>query len=159
MRTTTEELEKARAQIRGLEEEVTRAKEYATIMANMGQNTSTDMELVTAANVQSATPEPAQAVKTALETGTEQAQEIVALRDELASQEAFREKEREPKKTAEEERQRVEENLRKSQENNDRLKEERRTRRRFGGWQKQRMNGQKNNFCNKRPGRTGCGHR
>ena len=35
---TTKELEKARAQIRGLEEELTRSREYTTIMANMGQN-------------------------------------------------------------------------------------------------------------------------
>ena len=49
--TTTEELEKARAQIRGLEEKMTRTKEYAAIMANMGQNTSTNTEPVAAANV------------------------------------------------------------------------------------------------------------
>ena len=49
LRTTTEESEKARAQIRGLEEEMTKAKEYAAIMSNMGQNTSIDTELVLSA--------------------------------------------------------------------------------------------------------------
>ena len=75
MRTTTEELEKARAQIRGLEEEVTRAKEYAAIMANMGQNTSIDIEPVVSANVQNtpSEPEAAPVVNIASGTGTEQA--------------------------------------------------------------------------------------
>ena len=36
MRTTTEELEKVRAQMRGMEEELTKAKEYAASMATMG---------------------------------------------------------------------------------------------------------------------------
>ena len=74
-----------------------RAREYEVIMANMDQNASTDTEPVAVANVQSATPEPkpAQAVNIALETGTEQAQEIVALREELVAQEALRKKERE----------------------------------------------------------------
>ena len=92
MRTTTDELEKARARIRGLEEEVTRAKEYAAIMANMGQNTSIDTEPVLSANVQNATSElePAPVVIIALETHTKQAQELVALRDELAAREVLR---------------------------------------------------------------------
>ena len=96
-------------------------------MANMGQNTSIDTEPVLSANVPNATPEPAPApaVNTALETGTEQAKEIVALKDELAAQEAIRKKEREQKKIAEEDCRRVEKNLQKSQANNDRLKEER----------------------------------
>ena len=51
LRTKTEELEKARAQIGGLEEVLTKAKEYVAIMANMGQNTSTNTEPVAAANV------------------------------------------------------------------------------------------------------------
>ena len=112
MRTTTEELEKARAQIRGLEEEVTRAKEYAAIMANMGQNTSIDREPLVSANVQNAPSEPeaAPTVNTALGTDTEQAHEIVTLKDELAAQEALREKEREQKKLVEEERRTIEEN-------------------------------------------------
>ena len=75
MRTTTEELEKAISQIRGMEEEVTRAKEYAAIMANMGQNTSIDTEPVVLANIQNAPPklEAMSAVKSASVTGTEQA--------------------------------------------------------------------------------------
>ena len=51
MRTTTDKLEKARPQIRGLEEGVARAKEYAAIMANMGQNTSIDTEPMVSANI------------------------------------------------------------------------------------------------------------
>ena len=42
MRTTTEVLEKVRAQMRGMEEELTKAKEYTAIMASMGQQTSVD---------------------------------------------------------------------------------------------------------------------
>ena len=55
LHTTTEELEKERSQIRGLEEELTRAKAYVAIMANMVQNTSIDTEPVASANVQNAT--------------------------------------------------------------------------------------------------------
>ena len=51
------------------------------------------------------------AVNTASVTGTEQAQEIVTLRDELDAQEALREKEREQKKTTVKEQRRIEENL------------------------------------------------
>ena len=87
MRTTTEELEKLRAQMRGMEEELTRAKEYATNMARMGQHTSIDTELVMSANRQKETPEPepVEAVNATLKTGTEPAQELRALREELAS--------------------------------------------------------------------------
>ena len=110
LRTKTEELEKARAQIWGLEEVLTKAKEYTAIMANMGQNTSIDTESVATVDVQNANPEPhlepapapAPAAAT-LETVTEQAQELVALREELAAQELLRGKEREQKKIAEEE--------------------------------------------------------
>ena len=38
MRTTTKELQKVRAQMRGMEEELTRAKDYAANMATMGQH-------------------------------------------------------------------------------------------------------------------------
>ena len=100
-----------------LEEEVARAKEYAAIK-------SIDTEPVVSANVQNATPEPEPAPALAPTVSTEQAQELVALRGELAAQEVLRRNEREQKKTVEEQR-RMEENLRKSQANNDRLKEER----------------------------------
>ena len=50
-----------------------------------------------------ATPEPEPAVEEALKTGTEFAQELRALREELAAQEELREKEREHRKLAEEE--------------------------------------------------------
>ena len=85
LRATTEELEKAKAQIRGPKEELTRAKEYMAIMANIGQNTSVDTEPVVSANIHNAIPEPAPAVTIALKAGTEKAQELVALRDELAT--------------------------------------------------------------------------
>ena len=93
-----EELEKVRAWMRGLEEELTKAKEYAAIMANMDQNTRMDTKLVAEADVPNANPEPQPEPEPAtatLETGTEQAQELVALREELAAQEALRGKERE----------------------------------------------------------------
>ena len=51
MLATTEELEKAKAQIQSLEEELTRVKEYTDIMANMGQNTSIDTETVASATI------------------------------------------------------------------------------------------------------------
>ena len=71
------------------------AKEYETIMANMGQNTSIDTEPVVSVDIQNAPPEAeaAPAVNTVSVIGTEQAQEIVTLRDELVAQEALREKE------------------------------------------------------------------
>ena len=112
LRMTTEELEKVRAHMWGLEEELTKAREYAAIMTNMGQNTSIDREPLVSANVQNAPSEPeaAPTVNTALGTDTEQAHEIVTLKDELAAQEALREKEREQKKLVEEERRTIEEN-------------------------------------------------
>ena len=127
MRTTTKELQKVRAQMRGMEEELTRAKEYVASMASMGQHTSVDTESVVSASRQKPTSEPEseQAVEAALKTGTEYTQELRALKQELAAQEALRGKDKEQKKLAEEERRRVQENLRKSQANNDRLKEER----------------------------------
>ena len=64
-------------------------------------------------------------VEEALQTGTESAKVIKTLREELAAQDALREKEREQRKLAENERRRMEEGLRKSHANNDRLKEER----------------------------------
>mgnify|MGYP000400283272 FL=1 len=88
MRTTTEELEKVRAQMRGMEEELTKAKEYAANMANMGQQTSIDTE----PRKQKATPEPElePAMDTTSKTGTESTQELRTLREELAAQEALR---------------------------------------------------------------------
>ena len=88
LRMTTEELEKVRAHMWGLEEELTKAREYAAIMTNMGQNTRMDTDPVAEAVVQKANPEPQPKPEPAtatLETGTEQAQELVALREELAA--------------------------------------------------------------------------
>ena len=76
-------------------------------MANMAQNTRMETEPVAEADVQNANsepqpePEPATA---ALESGTEQSQELVALKEELVVQESLRGKEREQKKIVEEER-------------------------------------------------------
>ena len=68
---TTEELEKVRAHMWGLEEELTKAREYAAIMTNMGQNTRMDLEPVVENDVQNANSEPKPTTAT-LETGTEQ---------------------------------------------------------------------------------------
>ena len=48
---TTKELEKARAQIQSLEEELKRTKEYVVIMVNMGQQSAV-RELVPPVNLQ-----------------------------------------------------------------------------------------------------------
>ena len=64
-------------------------------------------------------------VEEALQTGTKPAKVVKTLREELAAQEALREKEREQRRLVEDERRRMEEGLRKSHANNDRLKEER----------------------------------
>ena len=107
---------------------MTRAKEYTANRANMGQNTRMDTDPVAEAVVQKANPEPQPEPEPAtatLETGTESPQEIKTVREELAAQEALREKEREQRKLAKEERRRIEESLLKSHANNDRLKEER----------------------------------
>ena len=61
----------------------------------------------------------------ALKNGTESAQEIKTLRQELVAKEALREPEREQRKFVEDERRRIEEGLRKSHANNARLKEKR----------------------------------
>ena len=92
MRTTTEELEKVRAQMRGMEEELTKAKEYAANMANMGQQTSVDKELIWSTRKQRATlePESEPVVDTTSKTGTESTQELRTLREELVAQEALR---------------------------------------------------------------------
>ena len=104
MRTTTDELVKVRAQMQSMGEELTRAKESAASMATKGQQSSVTTEPVVTTK-KKATPEPeAEPVgEEALQTGTEYAQEIKTLREELAAQEALREKEREQRKLAEEE--------------------------------------------------------
>ena len=96
-------------------EELTRAKESAASMATKGQQSSVTTEPVVTTK-KKATPEPeAEPVgEEALQTGTESAQGIKTLREELAAQEALREKEREQRKLAEDERRRIEEGLRKT---------------------------------------------
>ena len=88
MRTTTEELEKVRAQMQSMEEELTRAKESTTSMATMGQQSNVDTEPVVMTK-QKATLEPEQeqelTVENASKTGTEPAQVLKALREELAA--------------------------------------------------------------------------
>ena len=56
MLATTKELEKARAQIQSLEEELKRTKEYVVIMVNMGQQSAVT-EPVPPANLQKEAPE------------------------------------------------------------------------------------------------------
>ena len=67
----------------GMEEELTRAKGSVTSMATMGQQEKVNIE-----------PEPEPEVGEASEIGTKSAQVLTALREELAAQEALREKER-----------------------------------------------------------------
>ena len=124
---TTEELGKARAQIRSLEEDIKRSEECTAIMANRGQITSAIIESVPLATLHKEAPETeAQpVVSTTQEKDAEREKEISTLREELAAQEALWERERAQKQTSEEEKRRLEENLRKSHANNNRLKEER----------------------------------
>ena len=60
----------------------------------MGQQSNVDTEPVVTTK-QKATPEPEPAVEEASKTSTESTQVLKALREELAAQEALREKERE----------------------------------------------------------------
>ena len=90
---TTEELEKAQAQIRSLEEELKRAKECVAIMANKGQTTSAVMEPVPPATLQKEAleTEAQPVVSTTQEKDAEREKEISTLREELVAQEALRE--------------------------------------------------------------------
>ena len=121
-RTTTEELVSLRTQIRSVQEELTRAKKSVADTATPGQQSCVVTESVGATR-KKATPEPVR--EEALQTDTETAEVIKTLREELAAQEALREKEKEQRRLAEDDRRRIEEGLRKSHANNDRLKEER----------------------------------
>ena len=76
---TTEEVEKYRTQIRGLEEELERANEYTAIMAKMGPNTST-IELEALAKVQ-INEEPVASI--APVNDVEQEHEVATLKEEL----------------------------------------------------------------------------
>ena len=126
MRTTTEELVAVRAQMQSMGEELTRFKESADTMATKGQQSNVTTEpFVTTKKKATPEPEPELAVEEALKTGTESAQEIKTLREELAAHEAPREKEREQRRLVEDERRRIEEGLRKSHASNDRMMEER----------------------------------
>ena len=125
-RTTTEELVSLRTQIRGMQEELTRAKESMANTAKPGQQSGVATESVGATRTKATPePEPEPVRGEALRTDTETAKEIKTLREELAVQEALREKEKEQRRLVEDERRRIEEGLRRSQANNDRLKEER----------------------------------
>ena len=109
MQTTTEELVTVRGQLQTMGEELTRAKESTDSRAEKGQQSNVTTE-------RKATPEPEAepVMEEALQTGTESAQVIKTLREELAAQEELREKEREQRKLAEDERRRIEEGLRKT---------------------------------------------
>ena len=112
MRTTTDELVKVRAQMQSMGEELTRAKESAASMAIRRQQSKVDTEpIVMTKQKETLEPELEPVREETLETGTESTQEIKTVREELAAQEALREKEREEKKLAEEERRRIKESL------------------------------------------------
>ena len=82
MRTTTEELVKVRAQMQSMGEELTRSKENTANMVTMGRQSNVNTEPIVTTK-QKATLEPA--VEDASKTGTESAQELKALREELAA--------------------------------------------------------------------------
>ena len=82
----------------GMEEELTKAQEYAANMANMGQPMSVDTEPIMSARKQRATPKPEPAVDTASKIGIESTQELRTLREEFVAKVALRGKEREQKK-------------------------------------------------------------
>ena len=107
-----------------MQEDLTRAKESEANMATTGQKSHVVTEPVGTTKKRE-TPEPEPVVEEALQTGTKSAKVIKTLREELAAQEALREKEWEQRKLAEDERRRMEEGLRKVHANNDRLKKER----------------------------------
>ena len=90
---TTEELGKARAQIRSLEEELKRAKECATIMANRGQTRSAVIEPVPPATLQKEAleTEAHSVASTTLEKVAEREKELLTLREEIPTQEAWQE--------------------------------------------------------------------
>ena len=115
--TRTDKLDKARNQIRSLEEELARATEFMVLMSKMSQNTTSETKLVEPANLQKEAPETdAQPeASTALVKDTKWEQEMLTLREGLVPLEALREREREQKKTVEEERRQMEESLWKSQ--------------------------------------------
>ena len=83
MCTTSEELEKVRAQMQSMEEELTKAKENAANMANMGQQSNIDTEPIVTTRKRKATsePEPEPAVEEASKTNTESAQELRVVRE------------------------------------------------------------------------------
>ena len=78
--------------MQGMEEELTKAKENAATMATMGQQSNVDIDPVMTTRKQKATPEPESVVEEASKTDTESTQELRALREELAVQEALKEK-------------------------------------------------------------------
>ena len=89
-RTTTQELVSLRTQIQGLQEELTKAKERAANTATAGQQAHVVTEPVGTTRKE-VTPEPVGGES--LQTGPESAKIITTLREELAAQEALREKE------------------------------------------------------------------
>ena len=103
---TTEELEKARSRIRCLEQDLETAKDQ---LAKMVVTRPQQLEPVAPVSVQNnKTWTTVQTNKTPVtevvpNTNTEQAQELVVLKEDLAAQEALRARERELKKAAEEE--------------------------------------------------------
>ena len=93
-------------------EEISRAKGSVASMATKGEQSNVVTEpVMTTKKKATLEPEPEPVVEEALQTGTESAKVIKTLREELAAQDALREKEREQRKLAENERRRMEEGL------------------------------------------------
>ena len=80
-----------RAQMQSMWEELKRAKERVATMAEKGQQSHVATELV-GTTKKKASPEPEPVVEEALQTGTKSAQVTKTLREDLAAQEALREK-------------------------------------------------------------------
>mgnify|MGYP007117666682 CR=1 FL=1 len=97
MLTTTKELDKVRNQIRSLEEELARAKEFGVLMSKIDHDTSSGTEPLELANLQKKASEmDAEPVaRKAPEKDVETEHEMQTLREELGAQEALRERERE----------------------------------------------------------------
>ena len=101
-----------RTQIQRMHEELTKAKEKELNTATAGQQAHVVTEPVGKTKKEvTPEPEPEPVGGESLQTGPEFAKIITTFREELAAQEALREKEREPRKLAEDERRRMEESL------------------------------------------------
>ena len=80
--TRTDKLDKARNQIRSLEEELARATEFMVLMSKMSQNTTSETKLVEPANLQKEAPktEAQSEANTTPVKDVEREQEMLTLR-------------------------------------------------------------------------------